>query len=93
MTTPHAPADRAELVEVMARHGWQAIQWHKLSDDERERARDVARISLAALEARGVRLVPAEATEEMETAMAAFGVMYWRWSEMCAASPYAPEGE
>lgn len=95
MSGERAPANRAELIEIAG----DAILH---SGRPAPSSRTIARAVLAALEAAGVRLVPAEATREMWAAggNAAVGkttihhdaVVSSVWDGMCAASPYAPEG-
>jgi len=80
---------REELIEVMVRRmaesecGPTSLHGH-------------AYAALAALEAAGVRLVPSEATQEMtgavlEPTASRYEVMK-TYSDMIAASPYAPPG-
>jgi len=90
---------REELIEVMARAILQDFEdgadmsTHPVP--ERAASRN-ARAALAALEAAGVRLVPSEATQEMtgavlEPTASRYEVMK-TYSDMIAASPYAPPG-
>jgi hypothetical protein len=66
---------REQLIEAMARASfnaeWGAEAWSNPSttDFEREEARAIARINLTAIEAHGVALVPAEATDTMHDAL------------------------
>ena len=90
---------REELIEVMARAILQDFEdgadmsTHPVP--ERAASRN-ARAALAAIEAAGVRLVPVEATQEMtgavlEPTASRYEVMK-TYSDMIAASPYAPPG-
>ena len=85
-------SEREKLVEVMAEAICDAMNMNRVGRLEL----DAATAALAALEAAGVRLMPAEATEEMlahgEMDSTAGCHMDEIWRSMLAASPYAPPG-
>lgn len=93
-----APATRADVVELIARVLFGDDQcnthWSRLSDLRKEEFLSDGDAILDALEAAGVRLVPAEATEKMADAgwidkedVAPSEIYH----AMLANSPYAPE--
>lgn len=88
-----APADRAALVEAMARAmrgGWVSVT----GDPEMDRWRSLARAALAAIEARGAVVVPRVATQAMVDVLGYAGRdnemrgIHWLMTD---ASPFAPE--
>ena len=89
------PATRDEVVEMMARRRCERknLAWNDAPEPVRKFFVASAIADLTALEAAGVRLVPAEATEEMMRAAA--GQRGFAWSQAVnlaiAASPYNKE--
>jgi hypothetical protein len=104
-----------ELIEDMTLDIWRCgfigsdadadRMWGCMNDDDRNVYRDYARAALAAIHARGDRVVPGVATREMlvetaelenSTAIHNYGGTPTAddyWSVMLSASPYAPEKE
>jgi len=95
--TPNEELDLARAIDVheAARHAGAVSElWDEMTDSDKQVCISIARAVRLGDEERGLRVVPVEATEEMQVAG-------WIdkedvspaeiWTAMLAASPFAPE--